>query len=85
LAVAESLMQFAKLHKHKTGFVYVDRDRELAANRAETAGILTGGEYKSVPLDKIAIFMLRTTGGGHPAWWPQIRFPDGDYAFAFAV
>jgi hypothetical protein len=85
LAVAESLMQFAKLHKHKTGFVYVDRDRELAANRAETAGILTGGEYKSVPLDKIAIFMLRTTGGRRAAWWPQIRFPDGDYAFAFAV
>jgi hypothetical protein len=85
VAVAESLAQFAKLHKHKTGFVYVDRDRELEANRAETAGILTGGEYKKVPQDKIAIFMLRTTGGGYPAWWPQIRFPDGGYAFAFAV
>ena len=46
VAVAESLAQFAKLHKHKTGFVYVDRDRELAANRAETAGILTGGEVQ---------------------------------------
>jgi hypothetical protein len=31
--------------------------------------------------------MLRTKASGkkHAAWWPQIRFPDGAYAFAFAV
>ena len=35
--------------------------------------------------DKITLFLLRTTaeGGKSAAWWPQIRFPDGRYAFAF--
>jgi hypothetical protein len=87
VAIAESLAQFAKLHKQQTGFVYVDRDRELDATRRETAGVLTGGERHKVPADKIALFILRTTGrrGETPSWWPQIRFPDGRYAFAFAV
>lgn len=86
-AVAESLVQFAKLHDHKTGYVYVDRDRKLKERRAETAGILTGGEFKRVPQDRIALFMLRTaeSGKANAAWWPQIRFPDGGYAFAFAM
>ncbi|BAV32582.1 hypothetical protein SCL_0260 [Sulfuricaulis limicola] len=87
IAVAESLVQFANLHKQTTGYVYVDRDRELEANRRETQGILTGGEADLVPRDKITIFMLRTghARGKNPAWWPQIRFPDGRYAFAFAI
>lgn len=87
VAVAESLIQFAKLHGHTKGFVYVDRDRALEAARVETAGVLKGGEYKSVPKDRIAIFMLRTvpSPGKEASWWPQIRFPDGNYGFAFAV
>jgi hypothetical protein len=87
VAVAESLGQFAKLNKQEAGFVFVDRDRGLKENRRETQGILAGGEYTNVPDDKIGLFMLRTEAGGrnNPAWWPQIRFPDGNYAFAFAV
>ena len=86
LAVAESLEKFAMLHKQKTGYIYVDRDRGLEAKRAETAGVLTGGEYKSVPDDRLALFMLRTRPGSrNAAWWPQIRFPEGAYAFAFAI
>jgi hypothetical protein len=87
IAIGESLLQFAKLYKHTTGFVYVDRDRGLEENRSETAGILTGGEYKNVPPDRIAVFMLRTKSGKgrNAAWWPQIRFPDGGYAFAFNI
>jgi hypothetical protein len=86
-AVGESITQFAKLQKQKTGFVYVDRERGLDANRGETQGILTGGEAGTVPNDKITLFLLRTAAKGkrNPAWWPQIRFPDGRYAFAFAV
>jgi hypothetical protein len=86
-AVAGSLSKFAKLYGHKTGFVYVDRDRDIGTRRAETAGILTGGEFKSVPQDRIALYMLRMIGGRgkNAAWWPQIRFPDGSYAFAFAI
>jgi hypothetical protein len=87
LAVAESVAQFATLNKQETGYVYVDRDRDLKEKRHETQGILTGGEASRVPKDKIAIFLLRTKAGHgkHAAWWPQIKFPEGPYAFAFAV
>ena len=87
IAIAESLAEFAKLRGHATGYVYVDRDRDLGASRRETAGVLTGDEYKNVPLNKIVLYILRTKPDrrNHAAWWPQIRFPDGRYAFAFAI
>jgi hypothetical protein len=87
VAVGESLAQFAKLHGEKTGFVYVDRDRGLKENRRETQGILEGGEAARVPKTGLALFLLRTRVDRtkSAAWWPQIRFPDGRYAFAFAV
>jgi hypothetical protein len=87
VAVAESVAQFAKLRDQKTGYIYVDRDRGLEQGRRETQGIIEGGEYRNVPDDKIGLFLLRTKGsrGKNPSWWPQIRFPDGRYAFAFAV
>jgi hypothetical protein len=87
VAIAESLAEFAKTHGHTTGYVWVDRDRELDATRRETAGVLAGGEFENVPRDKIALYILRTKANRkkHAAWWPQIRFPDGRYAFAFAV
>jgi len=87
VAATESLVQFSKLHEHKTGYVYVDRDRGLEQARRETQGIIEGGEYRSVPENRISLFLLRTKQGPrkNPSWWPQIRFPDGRYAFAFAV
>jgi len=87
VAVADSLAQFAKLHGHASGYVWVDRDRDLDATRRETAGVLAGGEFTNVPGDKIALYILRTKAvrRKNAAWWPQIRFPDGRYAFAFAV
>ena len=87
IAVRESIAQFAKLHGQKTGYVYVDRERGLKENRRETRGILEGGEGAKVPNDKVTLFLLRTAADGPKlsAWWPQIRFPDGPYAFAFAV
>ena len=87
VSVGESLAQFAKLYNQATGYVYVDRERGLKENRRETQGILDGGEAATVPNDKITLFLLRTKAerGKNAAWWPQIRFPDGRYAFAFAV
>jgi hypothetical protein len=87
IAVAESVAQFAKVHEQRTGYVYVDRERGLKQNRRETQGILEGGEAGKVPKDKITLFVLRTAADGKnvPAWWPQIRFPEGQYAFAFAI
>jgi hypothetical protein len=85
-AVSESLAQFAKLHKQERGYVYVDRDRGLKEDRRETQGILDSGEAGRVPQDKVTLFLLRTKiRGQNAAWWPQIRFPDGRYAFAFAI
>ena len=87
IAVAESLAKFANLHGQPTGYIYVDRERGLRENRRETQGILDGGEAARVPNDRITLFMLRTRNdrGTHAAWWPQIRFPDGRYAFAFTI
>jgi hypothetical protein len=87
IAIAESVGQFAKLRNHATGYVYVRRDSELRARRHETQGIMDSGDYRSVPTDKIQLFMLRTKPdrGGHASWWPNVRFPGGRYAFAFAV
>lgn len=86
VAVAESIAQFAELQDEHIGYVYVDRGRGLMKPRRETQGILDGGEAANVPSDKVTLFMLRTeSGNAQPAWWPQIRFPKGRYAFAFAV
>jgi hypothetical protein len=87
VAVAESISQYGTLHHLSTGYVYVDRDRGLKEDRRETQGILEGGEARLVPDDKLTVFMLRTKAdrGAEPAWWPQIRFPKGQYAFAFAI
>ena len=87
IAVAESLAQFAKLHDETTGYIYVDRGRGLKEDRRETQGILDGGEAATVPNDKITLFMLRTENAKsrNAAWWPQIRFPTGRYAFAFTI
>jgi hypothetical protein len=87
VAIGESLVQFASLHGQKTGYVYVDRDRGLKKSRRETQGILEGGEASKVPPDRITLFLLRTTAAGTNAssWWPQIRFPTGQYGFAFAI
>lgn len=87
IAVAESVGQCAKLNEQKTGYIYVDRDRDLHERRRETQGILTGGEAGKVPGDHLTLFMLRTKprGSDQAAWWPQVRFPAGRYAFAFAI
>jgi hypothetical protein len=86
-AIGESVLQFVKLHEQATGFIYVDRNRGLKERRRETQGILAGGEAARVPGTKVTLFLLRTTAdrGKSPAWWPQVRFPAGRYAFAFAL
>jgi hypothetical protein len=87
VAIAESLKQYADIKEQNQGYVYVDRDRDLRESRRETQGILTGGEASTVPDDHITVFMIRTKahGNSQAAWWPQIRFPSGRYAFAFAI
>lgn len=87
VAVAESLEHCAEILKHDIGYVYVDRDRDLRESRRETQGLLTGGEARTVPDDRVTVFMMRTKAYGkqQSVWWPQIRFPSGRYALAFAI
>jgi hypothetical protein len=86
-AIAASVRQYADLHKKKECYVYVDRNRDLQERRRETQGILSGGEVRTVPDDCLTLFLLRTKSKGkqQAAWWPQIRFPTGRYAFAFSI
>jgi hypothetical protein len=87
IAISESIKQYAELRNDTTGYIYVDRERDLQQSRRETQGILSGGEANLVPKDKVTLFLLRTSSknGQQAAWWPQIRFADGGYAFAFAI
>jgi len=86
-AISESLRQCAEIMGQNSGYVYVDRGRDLREARRETAGVLSGGEAGSVPSDQPTLFMLRTKayGSNEAAWWPQIRFPSGRYALAFSI
>lgn len=86
-AIIASIEQCARLGKKPTGYVYVDRNRDLQQRRRENQGILSGGEASGVPDDKPTLFMLRTRygSGQQAAWWPQVRFSAGRYAFAFSI
>ena len=87
IAIVGAIEKYAAMSQQKVGTVYVDRERGLDAKRRETQGIIEGSEVKSVPNDQIALFILRTKkhGNSMSAWWPQVRFPDGPYGFAFAL
>jgi Z1 domain len=86
-AIVGSIEKYGTFTNQDAAIVYVDRDRGLDAARRETQGLLDGGELAKVPDDKLVLFMFRTKAKGseEPVWWPQLRFPSGRYAFAFAV
>ena len=73
--------------KGDKAYLLVRRGRNLAQPRRETQGILTGGEEALVPRDAPALFFFRqeaTADGQAEAWWPQLRFADGNYVLAFS-
>ncbi len=81
----------AALEKLKTltgvkAYIRVQRDRGLDEPRRETQGFYSGGEDRRVPADAVTLFMfkLKKSIKGEPAWLPQIRFPEGNYAIAFS-
>jgi hypothetical protein len=86
-AMAASIEQWASLAKQSEAYIWVDRERTLKGPLRETHGILSGGEAPTVPVDRVTLFLLRikASGGANAGWWPQVRFPGGNYAFAFAV
>jgi hypothetical protein len=64
----------------------VKRGRDLKAARSERQGIIGQQEGKLAPADAPTLFMYRTNKNGPEleAWWPQLRFPGGNYILAFS-
>jgi hypothetical protein len=69
-------------------YIVVRRGRDLREPRRETQGILSGGEESLAPKDAPTLFIYRQNeipGKGEIAvWWPQLRFPEGNYVIAFS-
>jgi hypothetical protein len=86
-AIEAALTQLEKITGNDQAYLVVRRDRDLKQSRAETQGILSGGEDALAPKDRVTLFMyrLKRAGAQEEAWWAQIRFPNGGYAFAFAL
>ena len=68
-------------------YLRVRRGRDLNEPRKrETQGFLTGGEEALVPKDAPTLFIYRLnkSARGVEVWWPQLRFPEGNYVLAFS-
>jgi hypothetical protein len=86
-AIAAALTQLEQINKTKKAYLVVRRGRELEQKRTETQGIISGGEDALAPKDCVTLFMFRLKRHGSKveSSWPQLRFPDGGYVFAFAL
>jgi len=64
----------------------IKRGRDLKTARSERAGIISGGEEKLAPATAPTLFLYRMKKNGKEleAWWPQLRFPAGNYILAFS-
>jgi hypothetical protein len=82
-----ALEKLKSLRENKA-YLVIRRGRNLMAVRRETQGILDSGEDKLAPKDAPTLFMYRQNE--IPAkkeiavWWPQLRFPEGNYVMAFS-
>jgi hypothetical protein len=84
----------AALEKLKTlygnkAYLVVRRGRKLETPRRETQGIHADRDEvdKLASMDAPTLFMFRqdaTSKGEIEVWWPQLRFPDGNYVMAFS-
>lgn len=87
LASIKAALEILKQRSGDKAYLVVRRGRNLTQPRRETRGILEGGEGAVADRDAPALFMLRQdpTAKGEPAvWWPQLRFPDGNYVLTFS-
>jgi hypothetical protein len=64
----------------------VKRGRDLKKARSERAGIISDDEGKLAPKDAPTLFLYRMNKNGKEleVWWPQLRFPKGNYILAFS-
>lgn len=76
-----------KTIRDDSAYLVVRRHRDLNQPRRETQGILSGGEEALAPKDAPTLFLYRQNAnakGNIEIWWPQLRFPDGNYVLAFS-
>jgi hypothetical protein len=86
-AIRTALEVLAKKNKTDKAYLVVKRDRDLKAVRTERHGIIQSSEAILAPTDAPTLFMYRanaTADGEAEVWWPQLRFPDGNYVLAFS-
>jgi hypothetical protein len=86
-AIRTALEVLAKKNKTDKAYLVVKRNRGLEAVRTESHGIIQSAEAALAPTDAPTLFMYRanaTPNGEVEVWWPQLRFPDGEYVMAFS-
>ena len=88
LKTIKTALEKLKYLKGDKAYLVVRRGRDLKERRNETQGILSGGEEALAQKDAPALFIYRQNeipGRGEVAvWWPQLRFPEGNYVLAFS-
>ena len=86
-AFRAALTQLEQSQGSNAAYLVIRRNRALAATRDETQGILSGGEERLAPTDRPTLFLYRVNAipGKGACWWPQLRFPNGNYVFSFAL
>jgi hypothetical protein len=86
-AIEAALEVLTTRNKTDKAYLVIKRDRDLKAVRTERHGIIQSSEAIFAPTDAPTLFMYRantTPDGEAEVWWPQLRFPDGDYVLAFS-
>jgi hypothetical protein len=86
-AIRSALEVLGTKNKSDKAYLVVKRGRDLKAVRSERHGIIQSAEADLAPTDAPTLFMYRVNanaGGEVEVWWPQLRFPDGNYVLAFS-
>jgi hypothetical protein len=86
-AIDAALEVLTARHKSDKAYLVIRRDRDLKAVRTERHGIIQSSEAILAPTDAPTLFMYRanaTPDGEAEVWWPQLRFPVGNYVLAFS-
>lgn len=84
--IKTALEKIRTVQNSNRAYLVVRRDRKLKTQRRETQGILDSGEDTLAPKDAPTLFLYRQDKHDREIdiWWPQLRFPEGNYVLAFS-
>jgi hypothetical protein len=86
-ALKSALSVVANQMKSGKAYLVIRRGRDLVGPRGERKGIISGGEEALAPTDAPTLFMYYQNpnkNGEGGVWWPQLRFPAGNYFLSFS-